>query len=120
MLSVADSSSMINADFLVDGNARSAAEFDLDQDEGNAFVVLKSGRQVTAHGLTLGLGVLVSVLWSTIIKNSRYQKAYIKNPFIKILAIVLTNTYFAFCILFFDANSPEKLALLKSIIFRFI
>lgn len=60
-LSVADSSPMVNREWLVDGDTKTVAEFDLDRDQGEAFVVLKSSRPVAANGLTLLLDDYVSL-----------------------------------------------------------
>lgn len=75
VLSVQDSSPMIDSEFLVDGDAQTMAEFDLDQDQGQAFVVLKTNRPVTANGLTLVLDAYVSLPY-TIFVEARVNGTY--------------------------------------------
>lgn len=75
VLSVEDSSSMINPEFLVDDDTQTMAEFDLDQDEGQAFVVLKTNRPVTANGLTLVLDDYVALPY-TISVEARVNGTY--------------------------------------------
>lgn len=71
------------------------------------------------HGTALACGVLATVYWSVMLKKLGLHQVYMKNRLIKGGAIFITNTYFAFCILFFDANTPERLKILKQLLRRF-
>lgn len=61
------------------------------------------------HGLLIGIGAFSSVLWSEFIKSKGWTKKYLENRLIKYIAIFITFNYFSLCLLFFDANTPERI-----------
>ncbi len=67
------------------------------------------------HGLSLASGVVVVFLWGNFLKKRNILKKYLAIKPIKLIATIMTINYFSFCVLFFDANTPEKLQLLFKI-----